>query len=436
MQAESVWFRTPIYILNFNQVSHLRKLLAWLLRAGYSDITVLDNHSTYPPLLAFYDEVTARPEISVIRRARNDPKDVVWNEHLRHRRGPFVLTSSDVVPDACCPDDVVLHLASHLRENPQLYKAGLGLRIDNLPERYGHRAQVRLKQSEYWRAPAVRGGFLAPIDFTFALYRSGGDFSFGPAVRTSWPYLARHEPWYSDSGNRTEEERFYADTLAPGRGSWGREELPKWILDTCAQIAADPFPRLVHLGCGQDRFPGWINVDADPSCKPDVVLHPESGGPYRWELPLASDSVDGFFGARIFERVAFSLALLAELHRVARPSARLVLRFNRPDAAHLEGLSPAPEAMDLYLKLENRETPVNSVGHWRVERIRHIVNRFAQSDAGTPASSSFGDSDVGKTCELVVHLRAMKPVDPFHEAGGHTPIVEISHSPLDIASSF
>ena len=57
----------PIFIQSFNQVSHLRKQIDWLLSAGHRRLIVVDNASTYEPLLQY----CAR-EISSSRRSPPD----------------------------------------------------------------------------------------------------------------------------------------------------------------------------------------------------------------------------------------------------------------------------------------------------------------------------------------------------------------------------
>ena len=436
MPAEQNWFDTPIFVLNFNQVSFLRQQISWLQNSGYTNITVLDNHSTYAPVLSYYEEMATHGHIKVVRRTSNEHKRTVWEKHLQDHQGPFVLTTSDIVPDSCCPADVVARLASLLRENPQLFKAGLGLRIDNIPDHYMHRRDVLVKQSEYWRNPAASNVFLADIDFTFALYRCGSIFQYGPAVRTNWPYLARHEPWYSDSANRTEEELYYEATIKPGRGSWGRSRLPDWLRLACTRIAREPPLTLLHLASGRNIFPGWLNLDASPEVGADIVFDLNRCG--QTPLPLAANSVDGFFIGHAFAQFEDILKMLEALYRIAKPDAHFIIRIPQP--------CPDSASPDRRYQLNNfhawsqpgrTDDTLSYKADWRLERIKLVTGPgsaeplFVEKEVAERLGSN---SDTVR--EIVVHLRAVKPARAGKRQSPDTPIIEVNASPLDEHSTF
>lgn len=69
---------------------------------------------------------------------------------------------------------------------------------------------------------------------------------------------------------------------------------------------------------------GWINLDSRPLTGVDVVADLDACR--RRKLPFPDDSIDEFMGNHILEHVADSLALMQELHRVAKPGAKLVFR--------------------------------------------------------------------------------------------------------------
>lgn len=82
--------------------------------------------------------------------------------------------------------------------------------------------------------------------------------------------------------------------------------------------------RRLHLGCGGDVRTGWINLDSRPLPGVDVVADLDACR--RKKLPFPDNSVDEFMGNHILEHVADALALMQELHRIAKPGAKLVFR--------------------------------------------------------------------------------------------------------------
>ena len=48
--------KIPIIINNFNRLTYLKDLIFFLEKNGYVNIVVIDNASTYPPLLEYYKQ--------------------------------------------------------------------------------------------------------------------------------------------------------------------------------------------------------------------------------------------------------------------------------------------------------------------------------------------------------------------------------------------
>ncbi|MCW2549135.1 MAG: glycosyl transferase family 2, partial [Mycobacterium sp.] len=182
-------------------------MVSWLERAGVQRICLVDNASTYQPLLEWYEKT---PHL-VARLRDNLGQLSPWLSNVinTHAIGEsYVVTDPDVVPDDLCPPDAIDYFSQLLEEHPAVRKVGFGLRIDDLPRRYRLRRQVQAWESQFWldpmdvrsAAPAARSPlYCAPIDTTFALYREHTPATMGPALRTGWPYVARHLPWYSNS---------------------------------------------------------------------------------------------------------------------------------------------------------------------------------------------------------------------------------------------
>ena len=213
-------FDVPILIVCRDRLTPLRELVQWLEAAGHQEIVMIDNDSTYEPLLGYYESTLHR----VIRLAENaGPYKSIWDNksvaELTDKR-PFVVTDSDVVPDEMCPFDGVDYLGWVLQRFPGYVKAGFGLRIDDLPTWYELSENVRDWESNYWLRPIRRGLYHAKIDTTFALYRAGSAFSYGPAIRTGAPYVARHAPWYSNSAQPSAEELHFRSRCRRDIAHW------------------------------------------------------------------------------------------------------------------------------------------------------------------------------------------------------------------------
>jgi hypothetical protein len=172
-------------------------------------------------LLAFYEQCPH--EVIYLGRNVGPRRSLFHIESLESRlRGrDFVYTDPDVVPIAECPLDAVDRFFELLARYPAVSKVGFGLKIDDIPRTYRHRRAVLKWEAQFWKEEAEPGVFSAGIDTTFALYRHGLEtFSFD-ALRTGWPYLARHLTWYADSAHPSDEELFYQRRDVPENGGRG-----------------------------------------------------------------------------------------------------------------------------------------------------------------------------------------------------------------------
>lgn len=216
---------TPIFITVKDRLSMFTALVNKLTSQGYDNIHIVDTGSTWGPMVDYLAS-TKYP----IHRAPADmpsPHLALWHAHIIDGSSKikdwYVETDCDVVPD--CPDDWLYVLRSALEIHTDYPKAGLGLRIDDLPNCYNRKAAVIECESKFWEPSSVMispGLFDSQIDTTLALYRPGvwwGEQGMR-AIRTDYPYVAKHLPWYSDSSNLSAEERYYREHMNPTVGSW------------------------------------------------------------------------------------------------------------------------------------------------------------------------------------------------------------------------
>ena len=218
----------PVFLIVRDRLTPLVELVEWLERAECEEIWLIDNDSTYPPLL----EYTACTPHEVVRTGRNLGHRSPWlagavQRHAHGRR--FVVSDPDVVPDSGCPLDAVRHFGKLLDRYPEIDKVGFGLLIDDLPDHYPLASSVRAWEEPFWRDEVEPGVFRAGIDTTFALYRQlDRRHVDANALRTGPPYVARHMPWYIDPEDLNDEDRWYREHADRATSNWDRTELPRW----------------------------------------------------------------------------------------------------------------------------------------------------------------------------------------------------------------
>jgi len=202
---------TPIIINNFNRLEYLRRVIDAMKSRGYENLYVIDNASTYQPLLDFYQSEGLR----VFYLDQNVGYLALWRTKIQHNfiHNHYVYTDPDIEPVEECPHDIVAHFKLMLDRHRGARKVGFGLKIDDLPEHYALKHDVINHENQFHVRRLGPGAFDSPIDTTFALYRPnvvGGWWL--PAVRTEEPYVARHLPWYADSADPSEEDLYYQAT--------------------------------------------------------------------------------------------------------------------------------------------------------------------------------------------------------------------------------
>ena len=228
----------PIFINARDLFVSLRQLVMWLLEAGYTCIYVIDNESSYPALLDFYN--TMRKDIRVIRVGMNLGHTAIWHSNILDQLGiigPYVWTDPDIVPIKECPTNVLEFFLAVLQVYPNKTKVGFGLRIDDLPEHYRFKREVIAWETQYWEKKIGPKLYDAPIDTTFALYRAGSGYKpINAALRTGFPYLARHVPWYENLDRPSDDHDYYLKNAKPGINSWGGDKLPSYLHNCIQQL--------------------------------------------------------------------------------------------------------------------------------------------------------------------------------------------------------
>jgi hypothetical protein len=207
--------RCPIVVNCRDRVTHLRSLVAWLERAGHRNIILLDNGSTYGPLLAYL----RRSPHKVVWLGQNLGSHAIWDCGLRLTDDWYVYTDPDVIPTEDCPLDAVAYLHGLLDRHSDFPKAGLGLHIGDVPNSLASLDWERSLVCPGRLVPGEHDVYSSLVDTTFALYRPRTVHGL-VALRTGGDYQVRHMPWYYPSTHVSDEDRYYLDhAIAGPRGS-------------------------------------------------------------------------------------------------------------------------------------------------------------------------------------------------------------------------
>jgi predicted SAM-dependent methyltransferase len=101
-----------------------------------------------------------------------------------------------------------------------------------------------------------------------------------------------------------------------------------------------PRPHMLHLGCGRNVLPGWLNSDYYPIS--EKVMFLDAARPF----PFPDNSFDFVFSEHMIEHIPYTVgcAMLKECYRVMKPGGKI--RISTPNLNFL---------IDLYLN-ENTDT--------------------------------------------------------------------------------
>ena len=207
------WRDIPIFINARDRVGVMKNLIEWLLDAGYKNLLILDNDSTYPKLLEYYSELEKISEVKVIRLKKNLGYKALWKSNILEKLNistPYVYTDPDVVPSENCPKDFVLTLYEILKSHSEFRKVGPALVWEDITfydKDFWQRQEKNFEQQA--RINELFG--YANIDTTFAIYSNTRSYSLRFSLRTLENLRVKHLPWYFDYENLPDDEKYYLE---------------------------------------------------------------------------------------------------------------------------------------------------------------------------------------------------------------------------------
>lgn len=240
-----------IFIMNWNWLEWTKKQAEFFTECGH-EVIIVDNGSTYKPLLEWYIQcpyriiTTKGVELSTYNRFvwEMDLPDLYTTDNF------YAVTDSDLgFKDV--PKDFVEILTNDLKRSEGIIKSGFSLKIDDLPDNvYANR--YREAEKNNFPSQDKYGFYSVPIDTTFAVYskercknlssmwRAKGDKVpdsfldhryFYRSHRSPSPYIVQHLPWYMDINNLSEEQQHHISITRHGSILYFKQIYEKELLE-------------------------------------------------------------------------------------------------------------------------------------------------------------------------------------------------------------
>jgi hypothetical protein len=205
-----------VVINNRNRLTTTKNMVDKLLELNPDEqIIIIDNGSTYPPLLNWYKSIKNVD----VRFFGNEGHLALWATKIDKELGEyFVYTDSDIILPDDFPTEWKLIMFNLIRWYSGIYdKIALAIHIDDLPEHYRYKNQVIRNEARWWLekhdTEMLNYLYKADTDTTFAMMRNFGDNCY-KSLRIARPdMMCKHHGWYLDLDNLDEEEKYYLDHL-------------------------------------------------------------------------------------------------------------------------------------------------------------------------------------------------------------------------------
>ena len=183
----------------------------------------------------------------------------------------------------------------------------------------------------------------------------------------------------------------------------------------------------LHLGCGKTTLKEWINLDIMKGQGVDIVADLEMCS--EIPLPFEDNSIDEFYASHLIEHIHHTLPMMQELHRVAKNDAKAVFRlpYGSSDDAYEDPTHVRQYFLNSFGYFSQPyywRADYGYRGDWKTEKISLLVSEAVYKD------KSFHEiyEDVMKkrnvVSEMVVELRAIKPIRETKKELQTRPFVE------------
>jgi hypothetical protein len=213
---------TPFVINSYNQLTYVRNMVTKLRDAGFRNIYIIDQASTYPPLRAWLAQASEEGLAFPLYSPSNNGPHHFFLSRLYEIFGgaPFLYSDPDLSWDVLA-HDFLTRLFS-IAHRYGIYKVGPALTLPTPDELKpgmittadrGIPMTVTEFEQRYWQHEIEPGVYNAPIDTTMHLflpqyYKAGAPLVTGVRVGGKG-YGMTHLPWFVHDPMPADEYQFY-----------------------------------------------------------------------------------------------------------------------------------------------------------------------------------------------------------------------------------
>ena len=195
----------PIFIISWNQYTYVKSMVEQLQKYPNTKIYIIDNNSTYKPLVDYLKKIDGKNGVEVLYQPENYGHTVYERPDIYERGGEmYIVTDPDLTLNANMPDNF-REIMAEISESHKANKVGFALDITNnldLTKKLDGKPNetFAVNEAQYWKDRIQHPKYelyRAPIDSTFALinkkYRTLGNMY--NSIRMAGDFTAVHRPW-------------------------------------------------------------------------------------------------------------------------------------------------------------------------------------------------------------------------------------------------
>ena len=194
------------FITVFNRLTYTKQLAEQLSNYGL-EVIIIDNKSTYKPLLEWYKECPYKAH-----RMRGNYTASVFFQRLKYKyKDRYIIITDPDMDISGLPADWISILLGGLYYHPNVQKAGLSLKVDDLPDNDYTRKVIEHEQRYWLNRSEYNLFFHADVGNTLAVYDMT-KLNKHNSIRSDSPYTAKHLDWYLTKETVTDEDLNYIET--------------------------------------------------------------------------------------------------------------------------------------------------------------------------------------------------------------------------------